>query len=387
VNSLFRKLILAVLVLGSLIGGFLSALFWLNSIFFSPFKPGSEPGVPFLVERGWSVGVVSEELGKQGITRNTWVIKVLARLKRKQLPEILSGEYSLSPSMSPREILQKFINKDLVYHSLTIPEGSTLKQIRDLMVRTTIVSANDAERALNDRALYSQLRIPASTLEGYLYPETYRFSRPDTAEMMVQAMIKEGEKRKTKERDERARALGLSWHQVLVLASIIEKESGNNDPQERRKISSVFHNRLRIKMSLQSDPTVIYGIPDFNGNLTKADLQTPTAHNTYVIDGLPPSPICSPGEEAIKATLEPLDTDYLYFVSRGDGSSYFSAEYDEHRGAVKKFQVDPVKNDRLKKDLVINQSAKNDSVKKEPEKSGGLSEEDLEAILGEEKPN
>jgi len=312
-------------------------------IFFGPYKTEVQPKVSFLVERGWSVSTVSEELAKQGITRNTWVIKALGKLKKKKLPEILSGEYSLSANMSPREILQKFIDKELVYHDLVLPEGLTVQQIKELMVKTTVVTANDAERALNDKALLSKLKIPSTTLEGYLYPNTYRFSRPDTAEMMVMAMYREGEKKRSKEAEDQAKALGMTWHQILTLASIVEKESGNNDPEERKKISSVFHNRLRIKMPLQSDPTVIYGIPEFNGNLTKADLQTPTAYNTYLIDGMPPTPICSPGAQAIDAALHPADTDFLYFVSKGDGASQFSAAYDDHKGAVKKFQIEPAK--------------------------------------------
>jgi len=338
-----RKLFIAGLILSSLAAGFFLAFFWLNSTFFGPFKDAPQPKVAFLVERGWSISTVSEELYKQGITRNAWVIKALGKLKKKSLSEILSGEYLLSSDMSPKEVLQKFINKELVYHDLVLPEGFTLQQAKELMTKTTVVTANDAERALNDKALLTKLKISSQNLEGYLFPNTYRFSRPDTAEIMVMAMVREGEKRKGKDAEDQARALGMTWHQILTLASIIEKESGNNDPEERKKISSVFHNRLRIKMPMQSDPTVIYGIPEFNGNLTKADLQTPTAYNTYLIDGLPPTPICSPGDQAIEAALHPADTDFLYFVSKGNGASEFSATYDDHKGAVKKFQVEPSK--------------------------------------------
>lgn len=363
-----RKIVLAALTLGALVGGFSTALFWLNLTFFEPYKAGSQPQVSFLVERGWSISTISEELYKQGITRNTWVIKALGKLKRKNLSGILSGEYSLSPSMSPKEILQKFLNKELVWHDLVLPEGVTLKQIKELMIKTTVVTANDAERALNDKAILNKFKIPSTTLEGYLFPSTYKFSRPDTAEIMVTAMLREGEKYRTSEAENQARALGLTWHQILTLASIVEKESGNNDPEERKKIASVFFNRLRIKMPLQSDPTVIYGIPDFNGNLTKADLQTPSEYNTYIIDGLPPTPICSPGREAIDATLHPADTDFLYFVARGDGSSEFSTGYDDHRGAVKKFQIDPARSNSTR---VTNS--------KRP------SEDELNAILGDTK--
>ena len=383
-KRIIRKIVLAGLTLGSLAAGFFIAIVWLNSIFFGPFKSGPQPKVPFLVERGWSVSTVSEELFKQGITRNTWVVKALGKLKK--LPEILSGEYLLSSDMTPREVLQKFINKELVYHDLVLPEGLNIQQIKELMVKTTVVTANDAERALNDKSLLSKLKIPSTTLEGYLFPNTYRFSRPDTAEMFVMAMYREGEKRKTKEADDQARAIGMTWHQILTLASIIEKESGNNDPEERKKISSVFHNRLRIKMPLQSDPTVIYGIPEFGGNLTRADLQTPTAYNTYLIDGLPPTPICSPGDQALTAALHPADTDFLYFVSKGDGASQFSATYDEHRDAVNKFQVEPAKASQADKVSLPAKDSQADKVipsakARPPAKQ--VNEDDLNAILGD----
>jgi len=343
-------ILVTLLTIGSLAIGSGTALWWLNHEFFKPYNPG-EPERPFIVERGWAIQNVSEELSKQGFTRNGWVIKILGKIKRDKLKVIRSGEYSLSAGMSPKEILQRFIDEEVVYHSMTVPEGFTLAQIRELMVKTTLANEGDVDRALKDRNLLSQLKINSSTFEGYLFPETYKFSRPDNAEIMITTMVKEGEKRKSQELETRARALGYTWHQILIIASIIEKESGNKDPLERRKISSVIHNRLRLKMPLQSDPTVIYGIPNFNGNLTRADLATPSPYNSYMVDGLPPTPICSPGMDSIKAALEPADTDYLYFVSRGDGSSFFSARYKDHREAVQKYQVQPAKAEPAKSEL------------------------------------
>lgn len=340
---LISTLMLLLLSLGIGFGG---ALWWLQGQFFKPYKPGESSKVAFIIERGWGVSNVADELAKREITRNAWALKVLAKLKKGKIKEIHSGEYSLSAGMSVKEILQKFINQEIVYHMMTIPEGANLELVRSLMEKTTIVSASEVERALRDRNLMNTLGVQSSSFEGYLFPETYRFSRPDSAESMITKMVKEGQKRKTPEMEERARQLGFTWHQLLTLAAMIEKESGNNDPDERRKISSVFHNRLRLKMLLQSDPTVIYGIPNFNGNLTKADLQTPSPYNTYLNEGLPPTPICNPGMEAINAALNPADTDYLYFVAKGDSSSYFSKDYKTHQAAVKKFQLQ-VNNDVL----------------------------------------
>lgn len=335
-----RGLATLILSVGSLCFGFVAALWWLNLQFFRPLNSAVTETTPFIVERGWGLSTIGDELAKREITRNSWAIKVLGKIKKEQTKEIRSGEYAFSPGMSPKAILQALIKQEIVYHPLTIPEGFTVEQVRALMERTTIVTASDVDRALRDRNLLSQLKIPGASFEGYLFPETYKFTRPDNAAFMLTNMVKEGEKRKTHDMEEEARALGYTWHQVLIIASIIEKESGNKDREERRKISSVIHNRLRLKMPLQSDPTVIYGIANFNGNLTKADLQTPSAYNTYLNDGLPPTPICNPGFDSIVAALKPADTDYLYFVSKGDGSSYFSPKYKEHQEAVKKYQID-----------------------------------------------
>ena len=184
-----------------------------------------------------------------------------------------------------------------------------------------------------------KLSIPSLTPEGFIFPETYSFSRPVTAHEIVERIVEEGRKRldeRLKGWKERGQQLGFNPYQVLVLASIIEKETGK--PEERGVISSVFHNRLRIAMPLQSDPTVIYGIQNFDGNLTKEHLKTPGPYNTYLNTGLPPTPICNPGLDAIKAAVYPEDTDYLYFVGKGDGSHQFSATYKEHQRAVDNFQ-------------------------------------------------
>jgi len=323
----------------SLVFGFGGAIWWLNGQFFRPYNAADTAKQPFIVEKGWGLSTIADELEKRGITRNAWALKVLGKVKKDKVKDIRSGEYLLGSGMSPKEILQKFTSQEIVYHTFTIPEGMVASQVQLLMEKTTIVTAAEVDRSLRDISLLSKLNIPASSFEGYLFPETYKFTRPDTAETMITAMVEEGRKRKTQEMDDRSRLLGMSWHQLLTLASIIEKETGNKDPEERRRISSVFHNRLRLKMPLQSDPTVIYGIPNFDGNLTKADLQTPSAYNTYLNDGLPPTPICNPGIESIQAALEPADTDYLYFVAKGDGSSFFSSNYKTHQEAVRKYQI------------------------------------------------
>ena len=238
--------------------------------------------------------------------------------------------------MKPKEVLGAFGDKKVVYHSITIPEGFRLNEIAELMAGTGLCTKEEALASLNDNSLIAKFEIPADTMEGYVFPETYKFTRPDGAKEMAERMLIEGTKHKTADFLNRSTELGFSFHNILTLASVIEKETGA--AEERASISSVFHNRLRIGMPLQSDPTVIYGIPNFDGNLTRQHLKTPTRYNTYINDGLPPNPIASPGLESIKAALYPSDTDFLYFVSKGNGSHIFSKSYKEHRRNVNKYQ-------------------------------------------------
>ncbi len=309
---------------------------WLNGSFFEPVDSrATTVTVSFEVPKGTDLKTVAKNLEEKNLVRKWWGFYMLSRLQNSA-EKIIAGEYQLSPSLSPLEILDKFVKGDVVYHEIMIPEGATTNDIAQLMEKTTLVSLQQAHSALADRSLLDRLNIFAPSFEGYLFPETYRFTRPDSAEMMLLRMVQEGRKRFTDEFVTRTDQLGMTLHEALTLASIIEKETGA--AEERPIISSVFHNRLRTQMKLQSDPTVIYGINNFNGNLTKKDLETPTPYNTYTNPGLPPTPICNPGYESIRAALFPADTEYLYFVGKGDGTHHFSATIKEHNEAVKKYQ-------------------------------------------------
>lgn len=243
----------------------------------------------------------------------------------------------MSAAMSPFEIAAKLIAGEVLLYHLTIPEGYTLFQITDLVGSSGIAERDDFWRALSDRRLLDRMRIEADSFEGYLFPDTYFFPKNTPAEKIIDVLVARFRAVFTPERLKRAESLGLSVHEVATLASIIEKETG--DPKERPLISSVFHNRLKSGMRLESDPTVIYGIKDFDGNITRKDLAAPTAYNTYRIDGLPPGPIASPGEKAIEAALYPADTSYIYFVARGDGKHQFSTNIGDHNRAVNKYQL------------------------------------------------
>jgi UPF0755 protein len=278
---------------------------------------------------------IAQNLEQQGLIRSSLAFRAIARLQKKDML-IKAGEYSLSASMTPQEILDKMVRGEMIQYRTTIKEGMTIREIGNALEDAGIIES----RLLLDTAFNPDVArdegISGPSLEGYLFPETYNFRRNTPARKILSVMHEEFKKRWQPEWTQRAEILGMSTHQIVTLASIVEKESGNFE--EQPIISSVFHNRLKKGMRLQADPTVIYGIKDFNGNITKLDLVTETPYNTYTIDGLPPGPISNPGSSAIKAALYPADTQFLYFVGNGAGRHIFSENLDRHNDAVNLFQ-------------------------------------------------
>lgn len=253
--------------------------------------------------------------------------------------KVHAGEYELNPGMTPAEILSKLLNGQVLLHSLTIPEGLTITQIADVASQQGLTDREEFLRLAKDREFIASLGIKAETLEGYLYPDTYKFPSPIKAREVLVAMVEQLRQVVGPDLLARMQELKMTMHEVLTLASVIEKETGSGG--ERPEISAVFHNRLKQHIPLQSDPTVIYGLPAFDGNLHKKDLSSPSPYNTYRVQGLPPGPIANPGIQAIRATLYPSDSRSLYFVSRNDGTHQFSATLIEHNKAVEKYQKRP----------------------------------------------
>jgi UPF0755 protein len=241
--------------------------------------------------------------------------------------------------MTPAEILSMLRSGQVLLHSLTVPEGLTFVQIADLASQDGLTDRAEFLRLAKDREFIGSLEIKAETLEGYLYPDTYKFPRPVKAREVLVAMVEQLRQEVGPDLLARMQELKMTMHEVLTLASIIEKETGSGE--ERPEISAVFHNRLKKHIPLQSDPTVIYGLPAFDGNLHKKDLSSLSPYNTYRVQGLPPGPIANPGIQAIRATLYPSDSRSLYFVSRNDGTHQFSATLIEHNKAVEKYQKRP----------------------------------------------
>jgi UPF0755 protein len=277
-----------------------------------------------------------DHLMVSGIVKSPLRFRLLARFKGYD-KHIKVGEYRVSTQMSPEEILEALVSGRSVLYRFTIPEGYNLYQIAEVIEQNGWGSREKFLLLTNDPEFTQSLGIEAQTLEGYLFPETYFFPKNINLKKIITAMADRFHKVFSDQWGKRAEEIGLTVHQVVTLASIIEKETG--DVSERPIISSVFHNRLKKRMRLESDPTVIYGIKNFNGNITRKDLNTPTPYNTYKIKGLPPGPIASPGEKSIEAVLYPAGTKFIFFVSKKNGTHHFSRTLSEHRKAVRKYQL------------------------------------------------
>lgn len=289
-----------------------------------------------IVRYGQRFSTTLENLQQIDIIKNPFKFKLLAYIKGYD-KRLKAGEYLLSSSMSPGKILEVMVTGKVQLHRLTVPEGYSLYQVASIVEKAGFGSKQDFLKAATDDTLLRELGIEAKTFEGYLFPDTYYFRKGEAPEKIISAMVKRFRAVWNPAWEKQADTLGFSIHQVVTLASIIEKETGAQF--ERPIISSVFHNRLKKRMRLESDPTVIYGIKNFNGNITKKHLKTATPYNTYKKRGLPLGPIAGPGIKALEAALYPADTRFLYFVSKKDSTHKFSTNIKDHNRAVRKYQL------------------------------------------------
>ncbi|MEK7871661.1 MAG: endolytic transglycosylase MltG [Nitrospirota bacterium] len=287
------------------------------------------------ISEGMSFRAMADLLKREHLITNKTYFILLGRFTLLDR-NVMAGEYALTARMLPEEILTKFKYGKILLHEVAIPEGYTAKQIAQLLSEKKLADYTIFMNLIYNKEFALALGVNSPTLEGYLFPDTYLFPRKLKAEEIVGSMVKKFFTVYTPDLVEKARLLRMTTNEVVTLASIIEKETSNRN--ERTIVSAVFHNRLRKGIPLQSDPTVIYGLPNFNGDITKADLKTKTAYNTYRRKGLPPGPIANPGRESIVAALYPLRVDYLFFVSKNDGTHYFSTSLSEHNQAVRLYQ-------------------------------------------------
>ncbi len=333
---MMSKLSVKAIVLISLASGllFISVTAAVLAVYYT--GPVSDDAVcrDVIIKEGMNLRQISGVLENEGVIKNSTAFILFNRITGSARG-IKAGEYLLSPSMTPGRIIEVLTKGEVVTHPVTIPEGFSIEQIADVLAEEKLIDRAEFLNFAGSAGVENRYGIDGHGLEGYLYPDTYHFARNLNASSIADAMIKRF-KDVIKPYGQSIAGSGMTLHEVVTLASIVEKETGRAD--ERPLIASVFLNRLKKNMRLESDPTVIYGIKNFSGNIKKTDLSTRTPYNTYVVKGLPPGPIASPGLDSIKAVLYPADTDYLFFVSKNDGSHHFSKSLKEHNRAVYIYQ-------------------------------------------------
>ncbi|WP_243358432.1 endolytic transglycosylase MltG [Fundidesulfovibrio terrae] len=302
-----------------------------------PETPGKE--ITVTIEQGMGFDAIAGLLYKEGVVTDPLAFKILARFSKQDV-KLKAGQYLLSTGATPQKVLDLLVSGQAILYKVAVPEGLTLRQIARLAEQAGLGSVESFDRAARDKDVLAKYGVPADNAEGFLFPETYLFTKKpgNDARQVVEAMLAQFQKAVAKAWPQGA-PQGRALFDAVTLASIVEKETGQAG--ERGRIAGVFANRLRLKMLLQTDPTIIYGLGEkFDGNLKRVHLDDPkNPYNTYQHPGLPPGPICNPGLEALKAAANPEPHDFLYFVSKNDGTHYFSKSLEEHNSAVVKYQL------------------------------------------------
>jgi UPF0755 protein len=304
-----------------------------------PFKGYAEPEQFVTIESGSGSRAIGRRLIEAGVVRNDATFR--AALWRTGLARTLqAGEFRFDRPMTPIEVIEKIARGDVYNRRITFPEGLTIQDMARLFEHQNFGKSAEFVEAARDVTAIRDIDATATDLEGYLFPETYSLPRPTTAERLVQAMVARFRQLFTPEMQQAGQSLGLTTRQAVTVASLVEKETAL--PSERPVVAAVYLNRLKIGMGMQADPTVIYALQRagrYTGNLRRDDLSFDSPYNTYRYAGLPPGPIASPGLDSLKAVAAPAKVDYLYFVSRNDGSHVFARTLTEHNENVRKFQI------------------------------------------------
>lgn len=335
-----RKKIIVFLVSAALLSAALGGVFYFLTkqfLFEGAEKTGRD--VVYEVKQGQSFNSIARDLHQQGVLKNVEAFTVYAKVTR-QIPKIKAGEYRFNTAMTPPEIMSVMTSGQSIARTITIPEGYSVFEIADLLEARGFAKRKDIVKLAFDKKFVAKLLgEPQASLEGYLYPETYNFTKYMGAEKILTEMVRLF----LANFEQVPKPYPFEWnrHQVVTMASIIEKETGA--PHERQLISSVFSNRIKKNMRLQTDPTIIYAKALQMGKIVidirRADLTMNHPYNTYMKSGLPPGPISNPGKEALKAAVNPAISEFLYFVSQNDGTHIFSETYEKHEEAVRRFQL------------------------------------------------
>jgi UPF0755 protein len=293
------------------------------------------------ISKGASTGEIANLLADQGILHASLPFKIYLRLSHLE-SRIQAGEYRFSEPATPIQIARRLVRGDIYFRSITIPEGLTAKETIALLADKGLGDRKELEQALQRVDWIRDLDPSAHNLEGYLFPETYRFGRKDNSETIIRTMIAQFRTKMGHMVKAAPLPQGWSMARIVTLASLIEKEV--KKPEERPLVASVLINRLKKKMPLGCDATIIYAMKladAYSGRIRKKDLQMESPYNSYLHRDLPPGPICSPGMDSIKASLHPSVSDYFYYVSRNDGTHQFSKDLRTHMLAVYKYQKSP----------------------------------------------
>jgi UPF0755 protein len=335
---MIRRIVWVVAVV-ALLAAAAAGVLWMRSMGVYKGYAGSEQVVD--IPPGSGPSAIGRRLVDAGVVRDmlAWRIAVLSSGDAAR--SLKAGEYRFTEPLTPRQVVMKLVRGDVDLLRITFREGLTIAEMAAVYEAQGLGTADGFIKAASDASLVRSIDETAPDLEGYLFPDTYGIARRSTPGVLVRAMVARFESVFGPDLREAVRARGFTVRQAVTLASLVEKETAV--AEERPVVAAVYLNRLRIGMILQCDPTVIYALQRagrYTGNLTREDLSYDSPYNTYRYAGLPPGPIAAPGRGALEAVAKPAEVEYLYFVSRNDGSHIFSRTYDEHRRRVQEYQVE-----------------------------------------------
>jgi UPF0755 protein len=339
-----KKALLALLVLGVLAGLAVGGGYWMRSRRVTPFaETPLTLSAPVVVEvpPGTGPRTLSRLLAEAGVVSDESLLYLYIR--REGLgPKLRAGEFEFTGTLTPAQALEQIVSGQEKLHRFTVPEGLRTDEILPLLASSDLkLDLGRLERWASNRSFLADIGVPAGSIEGFLFPDTYTFARGVSEKTVLTKMVSHALEEYRRLDARRKPGVRLDMLEIFTLASIVEKETGA--PEERPRISCVFHNRLARGIKLQTDPTILYSMRlrgVYSNNIRRADRDTPHPYNTYTVKGLPPGPIASPGAAALEAALNPIDCDDLFFVSRNDGTHIFCPTLECHEAAVKQWQVE-----------------------------------------------
>jgi UPF0755 protein len=345
-----KKLLLSLLVAIVLVAGGAAAFaFYMVNRIQQPYKGFSEPERFVEIPSGTGAAEIRRRLVEAGVVSDELAFRA-ALMWTGQSRALKAGEYRFDRPMSVVDVVEKLARGDVYGHPITFPEGLTIREMAEIVESHGFGKADEFIKAARDGSLVNDLDPAAKDLEGYLFPETYTLPRGTPVVTLVSLMVERFRDTYTMLEAKRSGQVGLSTRQIVTLASLVEKETGR--AEERPLVAAVYRNRLDKNMAMQADPTVVYALVKagtYDGNIRKRDLSFDSPYNTYKYAGLPPGPIASPGRAALEAALAPAEVDYLYFVSKNDGSHAFAETLAKHNANVQEYQVLYFRKQRLER--------------------------------------